>query len=79
MISDTTPEVEALILQLRRRQTPGQRITNALEMGELLRSLEIGVLRARHPGASEGRLLFLLAEKRFGLDVAEGAFGARTA
>jgi hypothetical protein len=79
MITDTAPEVEALVLALRRRQSPGQRITNALEMGELVRSLEMGLLRARHPGASEARLLFLLAEKRHGRALAECAFGAGTA
>ena len=44
--SDTSPEVEKLMLELRRAQTPVQRISNALEMSELVRSLELGVLRA---------------------------------
>ena len=77
MISDTTPEMEAMVLALRRKQTPGQRISNALEMCELVRSLEIGVLRLRHPGAGESELRYLLAEKRYGRAVAETAFGVR--
>lgn len=77
MISDTTPEVEELVLRLRRAQTPGQRMTNALEMCELVRSLETGLLRKQHPEASEDEIRFLLAEKRYGRDVARRVFGAR--
>jgi hypothetical protein len=77
MISDTTPEVEAMMLALRRRQTPGQRISNALAMSELVRSVEIGVLRNQHPGASEVELRYLLTVKRYGQETARRAFGVK--
>lgn len=77
MNSDTTPEAEALVLRLRRKQTPGQRITSALEMTALLGSLETGLLRKRHPDADAERLRYLLAEKRYGPDVARKMFGVR--
>ena len=67
MISDTTPEVERMVLALRRQQTPGQRISSALAMSELVRSVEIGLLRTQHPRASEEELRYLLAVKAFGV------------
>jgi len=77
MISDTTPEIERMVLELRRKQSSGQRLSNALEMSEFMRSLEIGVLRADNPGRSEVEILYLLAVKRYGRELATRAFGSR--
>ena len=77
MISDTTPEMEQLLLAMRRKQTSGQRMSNALELCELVRSLEIGVLRIKSPGVDEIALRFNLAEKRHGLTIARQMFGVR--
>ena len=74
-VSDTSPEVERMMLELRRAQTPGQRISNALEMSELVRSLELGVLRAEDPEAGEEELRYRLAVKRYGRELADRAFG----
>lgn len=79
MISDTTPEVEALVLALRRKQTPGQRMTNSFEMSELVRSMEVGLLRRQHPGAGEQELRYLLTVKRYGREMAGRMFGAKAA
>ena len=80
-ISDTTPEVEALVLELRRKQTPGQRMTSGFEMSEFVRSLELGVLRKQNPDSDEADLRYLLTVKRYGREMARKAFGvkARTA
>ncbi len=75
MISDTTPEVAALVLKLRREQTDGQRMSHSFEMSELVRSLELGVLRDQYPAANEEEILYRLALKRYGADLADRAFG----
>lgn len=77
MISDTTPEIEAMMLAMRRAQTPGQRMESGFRMTEFVQSLEIGVLRKRHPEATGDEFLYLLARKRYGVDLAEKAFGVR--
>ena len=77
MISDTTPAMEQMVLALRRKQTPGQRMSNALEMCELVRSLELGMLRNQHPEAGERELRYLLAVKRYGRPLANRAFGVQ--
>ncbi len=77
MISDTSPEIERMVLELRRAQTPGQRISNALEMSELVRSLELGLLRAEDPEAGEEELRYRLAVKRYGRELADRAFGRK--
>ena len=56
MLTDTTPEMGALLLELRRKQTLGQRISSCLKMSGLLRSFELGVLRRQHPEAGEDEL-----------------------
>lgn len=79
MISDSTPALDARILAMRQMQTPGQRMTNSLEMSELIRSLEIGLLRSQHPEADEHELRYQLARKRYGPDLATRAFGRQEA
>jgi hypothetical protein len=77
MISDTTPEMERMVLELRRAQTPGERISNAMQMSELVRSVEMGVLREQHPGASPEELCYFLTVKRYGRELARKAFGVK--
>jgi hypothetical protein len=77
MITDTSPEVEALLLRLRRAQSPAQRLEQVFRTTELAQSFEIGMLRKQHPEATGQRLLFLLAEKRYGRELAERVFGER--
>lgn len=66
MISDTTTEMDWMVLALRRKQTPGQRMPNALGMSELVRSLELGMPRNPHPDADERELRYSLSVKRYG-------------
>ena len=79
MISDSTPALDARILSMRQMQTPGERLTNSLEMSELIRSLELGLLRSQHPGAGEDELRYWLALQRYGPDLATRAFGRQEA
>ena len=77
MISDTTPEVEALMLALRRAQSPAERMESGFRMTELAQAFEIGMLRKRHPEATEEEFRYLLAKKRYGVELADKVFGAR--
>jgi hypothetical protein len=78
MISDTTPEVAALMLAMRRAQTPAKRMESGFRMTELAQSFEIGVLRNRYPDATEEEFRYLLAKKRYGVELADKAYGARS-
>ncbi len=78
MFSDTSPEAEAVLIELF-RQAPGWR---KLEMvGELFATtklLAMGGLRERHPQASEEELRRRLAGLLLGEDLATKAYGPMT-
>lgn len=78
MFSDTSPEAEAVLIELF-RQAPGWR---KLEMvGELYTTtklLAMGGLRERHPHASEEELGRRLASLLLGEDLATQAYGPLT-
>jgi hypothetical protein len=77
MISETSPEIERIVLELRRRQSPGERLVATFELMNFVRTLELGVLRTNNPDASEEDLLFRLAEKRYGQELARRVFNRR--
>jgi hypothetical protein len=51
--ADTTPEAAAVQLEIHRRMPPWRRLRNALEMGDLARSLSAAGVRSRHPEYTE--------------------------
>jgi hypothetical protein len=53
---DTSPEAEAIQLEVFRRMTPAQRIEMALEMSESIRNVSLSGLRQRHPELNEQEL-----------------------
>ena len=65
MISDTTPEVEAMMLALRRAMTPDKRLDLVFDITSLGQSFEIGMLRYQNPGAQWSTIRRLLARKRY--------------
>ena len=65
MLIDTTPEMDASVLEFRRKQTPGQRISSCLKMSEFLRLLEFRVLRRQHLEAGEDESRHPLCVKRY--------------
>ncbi len=44
------------LAEILRRRTPGERMRSALEANELVRSMIMGTLRARHPEWNDARL-----------------------
>ena len=79
MFSDTSPEAEAVLIELF-RQAPGWR---KLEMvGELFATtklLVLGGLRERHPEATEEELRRRLADMLLGEELAAKAYGPAAA
>lgn len=56
MLSDTTPEAEAIQQDIFRRMTTEERLRMALEMSESLRNVALAGLRSRRPDLNENEL-----------------------
>jgi hypothetical protein len=46
-------------------------------MTELAQAFEVGMLRKRYPEATDAEFRYLLAKKRYGVEIADKVFGAR--
>jgi hypothetical protein len=68
-MSDTRPEAQALLDEIRRRQTPRERLTPMLELSEALRLQALARLRAQDPNASELELVRRLVRERYGIEL----------
>ena len=71
-MTDTTPEAEAIQLEIYRRMSPDARLAAALELSETGRELLAAGVRRRHPHYSEEQVRFAvlrlwLGEKDFEL------------
>ena|SRR5688572_24812029 len=58
---DTTPEAEAVQIELLRRMTPAERFALVLRLNAQARALQMAGIRSRHPDASEEELRLRLA------------------
>lgn len=75
LFADTTPEAEAVLLDLW-RQAPGPRkLAIVGELYATCKQLMLGGLRERHPDASEAELRRRLADLLLGPELAEKAYG----
>ena len=64
-ISDTSPEIEAMQLEIRRKMTPGQRLQVALEISEVCREFRKAGIRKQHPDWSERQVMIELFRLAF--------------
>jgi Rv0078B-related antitoxin len=64
-MTDTSPEIEALQLQIRRSMTPGQRLRVALEISDCCRELRKSGIRRDHPDWSERQVMIELFRLAF--------------
>jgi hypothetical protein len=64
-LSDTTPEIEAMQIQIRRRLTPEQRLSIALEISDVSRELRKAGIRREHPDWSERQVMIELFRRAF--------------
>jgi hypothetical protein len=58
-----------------RAMTPARRLALAVGWSASVRGMVLSGLKMRHPGASEARLRFLLAERCYGREEALLAYG----
>jgi hypothetical protein len=64
-ISDTTPEIEAMQLQIRRRMTPEQRLLVAFEISDVCRAFRKAGIRREHADWSEREIMIELFRRAF--------------
>jgi acyl-ACP thioesterase len=64
-ISDTSPEVEAMQLEIRRKMTGAQRLRLALEMSQFARELKKAGIRQDHPDWTERQVMVELFRLAF--------------
>jgi hypothetical protein len=65
LISDTSPEIEAMQIQIRRSMTPSQRLQIAVELSDLLREFRKAGIRKDHPDWSEREVMIELFRQAF--------------
>jgi len=63
--SDTSPEIEAMQIRLRRAMSPGQRFQIAIELSDLLREFRKAGIRRDHPDWSERQVMIELFRLAF--------------
>jgi Rv0078B-related antitoxin len=63
--SDTSPEIEAMQLEIRWKMTPERRFQIALEISDLCRELRKAGIRKQHPGWSERQVMIELFRLAF--------------
>jgi hypothetical protein len=64
-VSDTSPEIEAMQLAVRRAMTPEQRLLVALEISQCSRELRKAGIRRDHPDWSERQIMIELFRLAF--------------
>ncbi len=64
-ISDTSPEVEAMQHEIRRKMTGAQRLRLALEMSQFARELRKAGIRQDHPDWTERQVMIELFRLAF--------------
>ncbi len=72
---DTSPEVEALLLERYRRMSPGEKLAKVASLTASVHAVALAALRQEHPGASERELQLRLAARYIDRELLERAFG----
>lgn len=73
LFADTTPEAEAVLIDLLRQKTPAQRLRMMAQLNQRMRTLARAGLRQRHPDAGEAEIDRRLAGILLGAPIAERA------
>lgn len=64
-ISDTSPEIEAMQIHIRRSMTPAQRLRIAFEISDMSRAFRKAGIRRDHPDWSERQVMIELFRLAF--------------
>jgi hypothetical protein len=75
MLNDTTPEADAVLLQLLRQTPVWRKLQLMSELNDMTRLLALGGLRQSFPQATENELQRMLADRLLGHELAAAAFG----
>ena len=75
MLSDTTPEADALIVQLLRQAPVWRKLQLMTQLNDMTRVLALGGLRQQYPTASNDELQRLLADRLLGEELAAVVYG----
>jgi hypothetical protein len=75
LFSDTSPEAEAVLIQLLREMPPCRKVEMVGRLNASVRSLALSGLKSRHPEASDTELRRRLADLLLGPELAEKASG----
>lgn len=75
MFSDTTPEADAVLLQLLRQAPVWRKLQLMTGLTDMARMLTLSNLRQQYPGASEEALQRLLADHLLGVELAAVVYG----
>jgi hypothetical protein len=70
LAEDTSPEMEAVLIELWRKRTPEQKLMSMVGLRDLAKRLIFSDLRSRYPGASAGELHDQLNTRRLGREMA---------
>ena len=75
LLTDTTPEVHALQIQLLRETPVWRKLELMTGLIDMTRALALSSLRADHPTATEAELHRLLADRLLGRELATAVYG----
>jgi len=75
LFPDTSPEAEAVLIELLRQMPPWRKLYLVGQMNQTLRTLALSGLRARHPRATSQELRRRLADLLLGPDLAARVHG----
>jgi hypothetical protein len=78
MLTDTAPEVEAVLLQLLRQAPVWRKLQLMTQLNDMARTLALGSLRSQYPQATETELQRLLADRLLGVEMATKVYGLRS-
>ncbi|WP_419551391.1 hypothetical protein [Candidatus Poriferisodalis sp.] len=73
---DTSPEIWHRLTNTWESMTPAQRVALAAAMSAAIETSTRAGIRIDEPDADETRVRFLVAQRRYGTEVADAAFGA---
>jgi hypothetical protein len=73
--SDTSPQAEAMLIQLMRQATPWQKMQMVAELNAAAPAMAMAGLRQRFPQADEATLRRHLADMLLGPELAAKAYG----
>ena len=75
MLSDTTPEADAIRLQLLRQTPIWRKLQLMTELNDMTRIVALGSLRQQYPQAAEDELQRMLADRLLGQELAAAVYG----